>query len=161
MLWFLVRCAVVVGCFLSVSVAMAQETARFGAWKAYCAPVAGCVMGTKSGEGDTLALVDPPSGNTQTLLFLAEPVQAGAEIALAVDGVAFAVLDSVQGWRRVDAGVGLAVELDSVFVDRALVEQMRRRARLGVTYLTTGGAERRLTFSLNGFADTRGYVDTE
>ena len=141
--------------------AQAQETARFGAWQAFCAPMAGCVLGVKSGEGDTLAFVEPPSNDDRLLMIPALPVQKGSIMHLLLDDRRIASLGPADGWRIVNSSVGAAVQIAPSVVDEGLSEPMRRLDRLEIRYITDAGAERSVTFSLNGYADTRGYADDE
>lgn len=139
--------------------AAAQEAVRFGEWRAFCSPVAGCVLGVKSGEGDTLAFAEPPSGDDQLLLILDEPVQRGAEISVLIDDRLIVTLGPSDGWRVIDSGVGPAVQIAPSIAREGLMEPMRRRDRLQIRYPIADGSERRIVFSLNGYADTRGYAD--
>jgi|GEM_PF-3001476 len=141
--------------------AMAQEAAQFGDWRAYCAPVAGCVLGVKSGEGDALAFVEPLSGESEALLVLKNPVADGARIAVSFDGVSTVILGPDTGWSRVDSAVGPAIRIASPIVEADLLEPMRRRNFMGISYAVNDGPQRRVTFSLNGYADTRSYTDAE
>lgn len=141
--------------------AMGQEAARFGAWQAFCAPVAGCVLGVKSGEGDTLAFVEPPSGDDRMLLFLGDPVQSGTQIVVSIDGRVIVTLGPADGWRQIDSTVGPAVQIAPSIAREGLMEPMRRRDWLHITYATGDQKRRRVRFSLNGYADTRGYADEE
>jgi len=141
--------------------ATGQEAARFGAWRAFCAPVAGCVLGVKSGEGDTLAFVEPPSGDDRLLLFLSEPVQDGARIVVSIDGRVIVTLGPADGWRRIDSAVGPAIQIAPSIAREGLMEPMRRRDRMRISYPTPENGRRQVTFSLNGYADIRGYADEE
>lgn len=139
----------------------AQEAARFGAWEAYCAPMAGCVLGVKSGRGDTLAFIEPPVGETRLLLIPARAIPVDARIHLSADGRPLATLDPGTGWRLTEtvAGPAILILLDGFGerLDRAL----RRQSRLLVSHPADGGKIREAPFSLNGYTDTRGYVDEE
>ena len=133
----------------------------FGAWKAFCAPTAGCVLGVKSDQGDTLAFIEPPSGDDRLLLFLNEPVRAGGMMTVAADGRTVVTLGPADGWRAVESAVGRAIQIAPSIVREGLDGPMRRGDRMEVSYPTRDGARRRVVFSLNGYSDTRGYADEE
>lgn len=139
--------------------AAAQEAVRFGAWRAYCAPVAGCVLGVKSGTGDTLAFVEPASGDDSLVLVLAQRVAEGADLVISFDGRAPVAIGAGTGWRTVDGPSGPMVRIADDTVRAHLSEPMLRRFRMTVSYRAAEGAPRRVTFPLNGYADTRGYAD--
>ncbi len=139
--------------------ATAQEAVKFGDWRAFCAPMAGCVLGVKSADGDTLAFVEPPSGDDRLLVFLREPVRNGAAIEISLDGRVVVTLGPADGWRRVESTVGSAIQVAPSVVTDGLWKPMQRRNRIVLTYLTEQGNERQVGFSLNGYADTRGYAD--
>ena len=153
----------ILSCVLPVAVTtapvLAQESVRFGAWRAFCAPMAGCVLGVKSEEGDTLAFVEPPTGDDRLLLFLETPVRAGARVSVTMDGVPVVTLGPADGWRRVDSPVGRAIQIAPSVVREGLDEPMRKRNRMEIAYPDENGGERRVLFSLNGYADTRSYAD--
>ena len=155
----LASCLVALLTLVPVVRATAQEAVSFGDWRAFCAPVAGCVLGVKSGQGDTLAFVESPFEDRSLLLLLAEPVQGGSEIALSFDGRFVVALGPADGWRLIDSGVGPAVQIAPSIVRDGLMEPMRRRDRLDIVYRLDDGRERRVAFSLSGYADTRGYAD--
>lgn len=137
----------------------AQESVKFGDWRAFCAPVAGCVLGVRSSGGDALAFVEPPSGDDRLILVLNDPVRNGAEVSVWLDGQLVVTLGPADGWRLVDSAIGPAVQIAPSVVREGLMEPMRRRDRLEIGYPAKSGLERRILFSLNGYADTRGYAD--
>lgn len=139
----------------------AQEAVKFGDWRAYCAPMAGCVLGVKSRDGDTLAFVEPPSGDDRLLVFLNEPVRRGADIDVSIDGRVVVTLGPADGWRQIDSPLGSAIQIAPSVVREGLWKPMQRRNRIMLTYSTEQGIQRRIGFSLNGYADTRGYAEDE
>lgn len=141
--------------------AMAQEAVRFGAWQAFCAPMAGCVLGVKSPEGDSLAFVEPPSNDDRLLLIPGIPVLKNSVMHVSLDERRVVSLGPADGWRMVDSAVGPAVQIAPSVVDEGLRQPMLRRDEMEIRYMTENGVERRITFSLNGYADTRGYADEE
>lgn len=141
--------------------AAAQEAVRFGAWRAYCAPVAGCVLGVKSGTGDTLAFVEPSSGDGRLVLVLAETVAEGAELVISFDGRGPVTVGAETGWWTVDGPSGPMVRIADDTVREHLSGPMLRRFEMTVSYRAAEGLPRRVTFALNGYADTRGYADDE
>ena len=155
------RCIPFLVTFLAANPASAQEAVSFGAWRAFCAPTAGCVLGVKSSEGDTLAFVEPPSNDDRLLLVLRVPVQKGSIMHLSLDDRRIASIGPADGWRMVESAVGSAIQIAPSIVAEGLEEPMRRRDRLDIRYVTDAGAERTIAFSLNGYADTRGYADEE
>lgn len=146
---------------LTSSPVFAQEAVQFGDWRAFCAPMAGCVLGVKSQGGDTLAFVEPPTGDDRLLVFLREPVSSGANIEVALDGRVIVTLGPADGWRLVESTVGKAVQIAPSVVREGLWKPMQRRNRLELRYPGTDGVARRIGFSLNGYADTRGYAEDE
>jgi len=147
-------------CALPV-VVTAQEAVRFGAWRAFCAPVAGCVLGVNSDDGDTLAFVEPPNGDDHLLLIPRDPVAEGARIAVSFDGRPPVLIGADGGWRAVESDVGPAVRIAPDVVRERLAVAMLRRYRMTVEYRLRDDTIRRMTFPLNGYADTRGYTDDE
>lgn len=134
---------------------LAQEAVTFGDWRVYCAPTAGCAMGTQTARGDRFALSEPPSNDDLMIFVPALPVRPGSTIDLALDGRRVATLDPEEGWWFVDDGIRIAPDI----VRGELVQPMRRHGRLSIRYVTAGGDAREVILSLNGYADTRGYVD--
>jgi len=145
--------------FLLATPLRAQEAVGFGDWRAYCAPMAGCVLGVKSGEGDTLAFVEPPSQDDRLLVFLSEPVRIGADVEIVLDGRIVVTLGPADGWRLVESGMGSAIQIAPSIVREGLWKPMQRRNRLELRYPTAQGNRRSVGFSLNGYADTRGYAE--
>lgn len=150
--------------FLAMPIAApvtAQEAVSFGDWRAFCAPMAGCVLGVKSRDGDTLAFVEPPSGDDRMLVFLKEPARNGADIILSLDGRVVVTLGPADGWRRIDSPLGSAIQIAPSVVREGLWKPMQRRNRIVLKYPTDQGTDREIGFSLNGYADTRGYAEDE
>ena len=137
----------------------AQEAVTFGAWRAFCAPTAGCVLGVKTTDGDALAFVEPPSNDDRLLLILKTDPATGTDITLFFDKRRFATLGPADGWRRIDSDVGPAIQIAPSVVKEGLSDSMRRRDRLSITYLTENDARHRVDFSLNGYSDARGFAD--
>ncbi len=158
MLSFRIRSLAVALFFVNAPVS-AQEAVRFGDWQAFCAPTAGCVLGVKSQGGDTLAFVEPPSGDDQLLVFLREPVRNGAAIEISLDGRILVTLGPADGWRRVESTVGEAIQIAPSIATEGLLKPMQKRNTIVLAYLTDQGTKRRVAFSLNGYADTRGYAE--
>ncbi len=155
------RCTSFLTALLIATPITAQESVRFGAWRAFCAPTAGCVLGVKSEEGDTLAFVEPPSNDDRLLVVLAVPVLQGSTMHVSLDDRRFVSIGPSDGWRAIESAVGPAIQIAPSIVDEGLEQPMRRRDQLDIRYVTDEGVERRVTFSLNGYADTRGYADDE
>jgi len=138
----------------------AQETVRFGAWHAFCSPVSGCVMGATSGEGDMLAFVEPSNGDDHLILVLRDPAGEGTEFGIAFDGSASAFRIDAGEWHLADSAIGGVVRV-APDTARALSGPMMRRDRMNIVYRTENDHMRRITFSLNGYADTYRYMDDE
>jgi len=154
-----VACCAVLLTTLSHAPVAAQEAVGFGDWRAFCAPVAGCVLGVKADPDNTLAFVEPPFEDGRLLLILREPVVPGTDIAVSLDGQLVVTLGPADGWRVVDSAVGPAIQIAPSIAREGLMEPMRRRNWFEILYRTAGGDQRRVTFSLNGYADTRSYAD--
>ncbi len=152
------------GCIFLSAVAFstsgfAQEAVTFGKWQAYCAPTAGCALGTTNEEGDKLVISEPPSRDNKMLFVPTVPVQRGSVMTITLDGLPGATLGPGDGWRVIETGAGPAIQIAPTIAREELSPRMRRRDMLEITYTTEAGSRRQTAISLNGFADTRSYAD--
>lgn len=147
-------------CFgVAIFPAYAQDAAEFGAWRAFCAPTAGCALGTTAQTGDRLAFSEPPSGDDRLLLVAnAEPLR-GSVMTVTLDGFPGAILGPSDGWRAVQTEAGRAIQIAPSITENELMPRMLKANQLEIRYVTIDGVERMIDFALNGYADARGYAD--
>lgn len=140
--------------------ALAQDAASFGEWRAYCAPTAGCALGTSATGGEKLAFSEPPSGDDRLLFVAADEPLRGSVMVITLDGLPGATLGPGDGWRAVTTDVGRAIQIAPSIARNELMPRMLRADRLTIRYVTGGGTERSVEFRLNGYSDARGYADS-
>ena len=102
-----------------------------------------------------------PHARPSLLLIPGIPVLENSVMHVSLDERRVVSLGPADGWRMVDSAVGPAVQIAPSVVDEGLRQPMLRRDEMEIRYMTENGVERRITFSLNGYADTRGYADEE
>ena len=138
---------------------MAQEAVVFGDWRVFCAPVAGCALGTRTEEGDRLALSEPLSNDDLMLFFPTVPMIPQSKIVVRLDDQMAVTLEPETGWQSYQMDRKSGAQIDPTIAKNALILQMRRPDVMQIEYLTAAGKQRVVRFSLRGYADTRAYVD--
>ncbi len=154
-----IRGCIILSVIAFSQIAHAQEAVTFGKWKAYCAPTAGCALGTTNEDGDKLVISEPPSRDNKMLFIPTVPVQRDSVMTVTLDGQPGATLGPGDGWRFIETSAGPAIQISPTIAREELTPRMRRRDTLEITYTTDTGTNRQTTIPLNGFADTRSYAD--
>ena len=141
------------------TLANGQDLARFTAWKAVCAPTAGCALGTTNEVGDHLAFTEPLRDKPKLLFYPRVPIKPGALVYVTLDGFEGATLGPADGWRVMENDAGSAIQIAPSITEFELMPRMLRAEKLELSYENQQDAEHRVEFSLIGYSDARGYAD--
>lgn len=139
--------------------ARAQEATQFGAWRTACAPTAGCVLGTRNDDGSQLLFAERPGTQRQLLFFPAMPVQTGSRIEVTLDSLPGATLGPADGWRAVESVGRRGFELSPTLTREEFMPRMLKRDTIRFDYVDADRQPQSVVFSLNGYADARGFTD--